>query len=265
MKQMKFFLVALMALVMGMSVTSCMKGDDNSIVPVSGIITLKSTFPYQFQVEGSDVVFEASSMTIPGLASDAYNGDIVLLYSQYDSKTQAVDQNTKKVIVEVSSALKLNVNASATTSDVEYNRSIIPLSTYGSNLTPYLYSANWLIFPIPYYVEKEENASSHMFYLVYDKTHADNNETTMVLRLRHSSSEDVKDEKIVNTGFKAFRITSLVSEFESGSNKLKTIKIIAQEQYGNSPEIKKNEDGSYDTTSYRDQGYTITNYDKFVK
>jgi len=30
MKQMKFFLVALMAVVMGMSVTSCMNGDDNT-------------------------------------------------------------------------------------------------------------------------------------------------------------------------------------------------------------------------------------------
>ena len=30
MKQMKFFLVALMAVVMGVSVTSCMNGDDNS-------------------------------------------------------------------------------------------------------------------------------------------------------------------------------------------------------------------------------------------
>ena len=31
MKQMKFFLVALMAVVMGMSVTSCMNGDDNTL------------------------------------------------------------------------------------------------------------------------------------------------------------------------------------------------------------------------------------------
>ena len=30
MKQVKFFLVALMAVVMGVSVTSCMNGDDNS-------------------------------------------------------------------------------------------------------------------------------------------------------------------------------------------------------------------------------------------
>lgn len=32
MKQMKFFLVALMAVVMGMSVTSCMNGEDNTQV-----------------------------------------------------------------------------------------------------------------------------------------------------------------------------------------------------------------------------------------
>ena len=31
MKQMKFFLVALMAVVMGMSVTSCMNGENNPI------------------------------------------------------------------------------------------------------------------------------------------------------------------------------------------------------------------------------------------
>lgn len=265
MKQMKFFLVALIALVMGVSVTSCMNGEDNTIVPVSGIITLKSTFPYQFQVEGSDVVFEASSMTIPGLSSDAYNGDIVLLYSQYDSKTQAVDQNTKKVIVEVASATKLNVNANTTQSDVDYNRSIVPLGNSG--LAPTLYSANWLIFPIPFYVEKEESISSHAFYLVHDKVHPDNNPTTMVLRLRHSSSEDVKNEKMAKAMIKAFRITSLVSAFEGDSKneKLKTIKIITQEQYGNSPEIKKNEDGSYDTTGYRDQAYSINNYEKFVK
>ena len=35
MKQMKFFLVALMAVVMGMSVTSCMNGDDNHNVTMT--------------------------------------------------------------------------------------------------------------------------------------------------------------------------------------------------------------------------------------
>lgn len=264
MKQMKLFLVVLMTVMMGASFTSCMKGDENSIVSVSGIITLKSTYPYQFQVEGSNVVFEASSLTIPGLATDAYSGDIVLLYSQYDSKTQAVDQNTKKIIVDVSAAIKLNVNANVATSPIEYNRSIVALSNYGSNVTPYLYSANWLIFPIPFYLEKEETAASHMFYLVYDKGHASNNENTMVLRLRHSSSEDVKDEKVIMNSYKAFNISSLVSEF-GDSSKLKNIKIITQEQSGDSPLIKKNENGEYETSGYKEREYTIDNYNQFIK
>ena len=47
MKQMKFFLVALMAVVMGMSVTSCMNGDDNTQVndlPVLGKVIFISSF-----------------------------------------------------------------------------------------------------------------------------------------------------------------------------------------------------------------------------
>ena len=259
MKQMKFFLMALMAVVMGVSVTSCMKGDDNPIVPVNGIITLKNTFPYQFQVEGSDVVFEASNMTIPGLASDAYSGDIVLLNSQYNRNEQPVDQNTKKIIVEALGALKLNSNTLATSSnDVASNRSILPLSNYGYDLAPYLYGPNWIIFPMPFYVEKQDDLSAHMFYLVYDKEHADNNQNTMVLRLRHVSSGDVKKETTIVTTYKAFNIRNLVSEFAGET--LKTIKIITQEKSGDSPEIT-----SGSTNSYREQTYTISNYDKYVK
>lgn len=260
MRQMKFLLVALMTVLMGVSVTSCMKGDENTIQRVAGIITLKSTFPYQFQVENSGVIFEASSLTIPGLSSDATSGDIVLLEAQYDTKTQAVDQNTKKIIVEVSGAMKLNDKTSFSETDVEYNRSIIPLSRYGSNLGPELYSENWLIFPMPFYAEKEETKSNHFFTLVYDKTHADNNESTMVLRLRHTSSEDVTKEKTIFSTYKAFRITELVRAFTG--DKLKTIKIITQEQSGSTPEIKEGEEG---TKEYREQTYIINDYDKIVK
>ena len=43
MKQMKFFLVALMAVVMGMSVTSCMNGDDNHNVTMTVPVTVSYT------------------------------------------------------------------------------------------------------------------------------------------------------------------------------------------------------------------------------
>ena len=39
------------------------------------------------------------------------------------------------------------------------------------------------------------SALKHSFYLVYDAEHEDNNETTMVLRLRHQSNDDASKEK----------------------------------------------------------------------
>ena len=63
MAKFKIWMVAL-TLIMGVSLSSCINGDDNTIQPVYGVITLKSILPYQFQVEGSDIVYEANSLTI---------------------------------------------------------------------------------------------------------------------------------------------------------------------------------------------------------
>ena len=253
MAKLKIWMVAL-TLIMGVSLTSCINGDDNTIQPVYGPILLKSTFPYQFQAEGSDVVFEANSATITGLSDNAYPGDMVYLNAQYDTSTQAVDENTKKIIVTVTSAEKLNENTYISQEDVSYNRSVLSTSELGANYSPALYSKNWLIFPIAFYIEKLEMASAlkHSFYLVYDAEHEDNNETTMVLRLRHQSNDDASKEKSSALLSKAFKITDLVRNFNGGSttNKLKTIKIIIQQQKGSTPEIVEGSTDSYTEYTY---------------
>jgi hypothetical protein len=253
MAKLKIWMVAL-TLIMGVSLTSCINGDDNTIQPVYGPILLKSTFPYQFQAEGSDVVFEANSATITGLSDNAYPGDMVYLNAQYDTSTQAVDENTKKIIVTVTSAEKLNENTYISQEDVSYNRSVLSTSELGANYSPALYSKNWLIFPIAFYIEKLEMASAlkHSFYLVYDAEHEDNNETTMVLRLRHQSNDDASKEKSSALLSKAFKITDLVRNFNGGSttNKLNTIKIIIQQQKGSTPEIVEGSTDSYTEYTY---------------
>ena len=253
MAKLKIWMVAL-TLIMGVSLTSCINGDDNTIQPVYGPILLKSTFPYQFQAEGSDVVFEANSATITGLSDNAYPGDMVYLNAQYDTSTQAVDENTKKIIVTVTSAEKLNENTYISQEDVSYNRSVLSTSELGANYSPALYSKNWLIFPIAFYIEKFEMASAlkHSFYLVYDAEHEDNNETTMVLRLRHQSNDDASKEKSSALLSKAFKITDLVRNFNGGSttNKLNTIKIIIQQQKGSTPEIVEGSTDSYTEYTY---------------
>lgn len=49
MKQMKFFLVALMAVVMGVSVTSCMNGDDNNGPQSFGVIAKLDSYASSFK------------------------------------------------------------------------------------------------------------------------------------------------------------------------------------------------------------------------
>jgi len=254
MAKFKIWMVAL-TLIMGVSLTSCFNSDDNTIQPVYGIITLKSTFPYQFQGEGSDIVYEANSATITGLTESAYPGDIVFLNAQYDTSTQEINQNTKKIIVTVLGAEKLNEKTYSVKNDVPYNRSVIATSSI-SEYYPGFYSKNWLIIPVRFYLEKStwENALKHSFYLVYDAENENNNENTMVLRLRHESSEDGTKENVSVTLNKAFRITEFVNIFNEGgaTNKLKTIKIIVQEQAGNSPVITE---GS--TDGYREYTYEL--------
>lgn len=254
MANLKIWMVALTAL-MGVSLTSCFNSDDDNIQSVYGIITLKSIMPYQFQVEGSDIVYESNSLTIDGLSENAYPGDIVILNAQYDTRTQEVNQNTKKIIVTVISAEKLNEGTYSIMEDVSYNRSVIATSTM-SGYTPGFYSKNWLVIPIGMYLEKStwESALKHSFYLVYDAEDENNSEDTMVLRLRHVSTEDVTKEAASVVLSKAFRISNFVNAFneESTVNKLKTIKIIIQEQTGSSPEIL---DGA--TESYHEYTYEL--------
>lgn len=85
---------------------------------------------------------------------------MVYLNAQYDTSTQAVDENTKKIIVTVTSAEKLNENTYISQEDVSYNRSVLSTSELGANYSPALYSKNWLIFPIAFYIEKLEMASA---------------------------------------------------------------------------------------------------------
>ena len=63
MKQMKFLLVALMTVLMGMSVTSCMNGDDNTIYTGPAFAKCTNYFPATFELaNGQKLVVNELSM-----------------------------------------------------------------------------------------------------------------------------------------------------------------------------------------------------------
>lgn len=263
MKQIKFLVIAL-TLFMGISLTSCLNGENSTIRPVWGVLTLKNTFPYAFQVEGSKLTYTTDALTITGLAADAMPGDIIFLNAQYDTKTQPVDQNTTNIKVEVAYAEKINVNARASSVDETANRTIIPLSNIGSGLVaPQMYTKDWLIFPIPFLAEKAETIRLHNFVMWYDEANTENSASMMVLRLRHISGEpDAKKETGLVTTYKAFKIDALMNaHFSKFNAKPNTIKVITQEISGTNPEIKP---GSDSDLGYRENSYTIS-YKEFTK
>lgn len=264
MKQMKFFFLALMAVVMSVSVTSCMNGDENTIVRIDGIITLKSNFmQHEFQGIGSETTFVANNH-VESLAS-AQSGDIIFLLSQYDSKTQAVDQNTSKIYVDVNYAFKLNSNVNANfyekQDEVGYlaNRTIIPLSNY-QGASPFMYGSDWVIIPIPYYMEKYENLSQHSFTLAYFEDEEVKN-STLRLHLYHNSSEEISKETAINVNYnsyeshKAFNINGLISRFKSNNEGKAPQKIvIVTQEASKAVEIKEG------ATGYNERDYTVENY-----
>ena len=85
MKQMKFFLVALMAVVMGMSVTSCMNGDDNTQVndlPVLGKV--KDSFLGLTFTSLDGFTFKSKN-TVEG-TTNFMPGDFIVATCSYDTE-----------------------------------------------------------------------------------------------------------------------------------------------------------------------------------
>ena len=91
MKQMKFFLVALMAVVMGMSVTSCMNGDDNTQVndlPVLGKV--KDSFLGLTFTSLDGFTFKSKN-TVEG-TTNFMTGDFIVATCSYDTEVDIIQQ-----------------------------------------------------------------------------------------------------------------------------------------------------------------------------
>ena len=89
MKQMKFLLVALMTVLMGMSVTSCMNGDDNTIYTGPAFAKCTNYFPATFELaNGQKLVVNELSM--PNLNI----GEIYFFYYQFDTAQQPGNSQT---------------------------------------------------------------------------------------------------------------------------------------------------------------------------
>ena len=84
MKQMKFLLVALMAVVMSVSVTSCMNGENNPIYTGLAVAECVGTYPATFAVSNNQklVVKDATLL-------DLKYGTTYMFYYQFNTEEQS--------------------------------------------------------------------------------------------------------------------------------------------------------------------------------
>lgn len=95
MKQVKFFLVALMAVVMGMSVTSCMNGDDNHNVTM--------TVPVKYNYS-SFLMGDGTTKLVPTTELGLLDGTMFIISCQYD-QSQVTANSTSIPVTLLSTPL----------------------------------------------------------------------------------------------------------------------------------------------------------------
>lgn len=253
MKQVKFLMGAF-TILMGTMVTSCMEGEQNTIVQGNVPMRVKySSYGNTTFVSGALEVVPTNA-TLVDLPSGT---KIAVVPYQYDSALQPITENTKKLNVELlgkPQAIDAPMNiceVKEDASDVASTHAVATLSVGNgyNTVVPYLLpvmkgilypsaSAEYfLVAPIGYKiksVQKEEDLKTelgkHAFTAVVYLEEIESDGTTMVVYLRHviteTPSTDKKDERTLNYAeFKAFDLTNAVAKFKekSGSNPTKVI------------------------------------------
>ena len=233
MKQMKFLLVALMTVLMGMSVTSCMNGDDNTIYTGPAFAKCTNYFPATFELaNGQKLVVNEWSM--PNLNI----GEIYFFYYQFDTAQQPGNSQTLDVTLYAGST-PTSISAKSTEGPekaADYNEATAPLYTFNSDTStqPGILFDQYLVIPIMYWVKVEstdekqkEELNKHSFILTYDFTNVKSGDTTLELTLNHvikDGSEETVDRNKY-TSYKAYNLTTAISAFKTASGGTEPTKI----------------------------------------
>ena len=236
MKQMKFFLVALMAVVMGMSVTSCMNGDDNTARQLFTIAKCTSTYPATFQTPAGQklVINDASLITLN-------TGELYNFWYEYDSAEQPDNSETLYVTLYGGST-PVSINAKYTegpTNASESSKANAPLYAFNlasdySTQPGVLFDQQYLVIPVVYCVKVENSSEEqnkelekHSFILTYDEETIESGATELVLTLNHVINTEGEAENVsrnrYTSAYKAYRLDYAMSAFrnKAGQNPTK--------------------------------------------
>lgn len=210
MKQMKFFLVALMAVVMGMSVTSCMNGDDNHNVTM--------TVPVKYNY-GSFLMGDGTTKLVPTTELGLLDGTMFIISCQYD-QSQVTANSTSIPVTLLSTPLCIDPkgNETLTQTKTEPTNPLYSLDKQQSSLV--YYDKNTIVLTMPYWVKvtnssvEDSEVKKHSFVLSYDPD-IKATDTKLKLYISHVV-DDAEGETVTRSNFTyAYRTYSIRTALEA--------------------------------------------------
>lgn len=199
MKQVKLLMVAL-TLLMGMSFTSCLKGDDDTTYTDLAIAKCSDYFPPTFTLQnGQKLVIEDASL------STVTPGNIYMFYYQFDRAVQPVNSPSITVTlpngapVSISAKLNEGPQSSAVVANAPLYTLTGTVYNYGQVSPMLLYSNEFLFVPTFYWIKNETDASKlkeelekHAFIITYDTETMASSEP-LLLTINHVISDNTEE------------------------------------------------------------------------
>ena len=218
MKQVKFFLVALMAVVMGMSVTSCMNGDDNHNVTM--------TVPVKYNY-GSFLMGDGTTKLVPTTELGFLDGNMFIISCQYD-QSQVTANSTSIPVTLLSTSLCIDPkgNEGLNPQKTEPTNPLYSLDKQQSSLV--YYDKNTIVLTMPYWVKvtnssvEDSEVKKHSFVLSYDPEAMTASDTKLKLYISHVVED--AGETVTRSNFtyayRAYSIRAALAAFKEKTGKL---------------------------------------------
>ena len=228
-----------MAVVMGMSVTSCMNGDDNHNVTM--------TVPVKYNY-GSFLMGDGTTKLVPTTELGFLDGNMFIISCQYDqSQVTANSTNIPVTLLSTPLCIDPKGNEGLNSQKTEPTNPLYSLDKQQSSLV--YYDKNTIVLTMPYWVKvtnssvEDSEVKKHSFVLSYDP---DIKATDTKLKLYISHVVDDAGETVTRSNFtyayRAYSIREALTAFSNKTGKLpKYLELTAQTN--NSKDELKEENG----------------------
>ena len=236
MKQVKFFLVALMAVVMGMSVTSCMNGDDNHNVTM--------TVPVKYNYS-SFLMGDGTTKLVPTTELGLLDGIMYIISCQYDQSQVSANSNSIPVtLLSTPLCIDPKGDESLSTTKTKPTNPLYTLDKQQSSLV--YYDKNTIVLTMPYWVKvtnssvEESELKKHSFCLSYNPDEIESNATK--LNLYNSHRVEDGEESVTRSNFtyayRAYSISLALYQFKEKTGKLPQYLVLKAETNSSKDELK---------------------------